>query len=279
MISPCSNTSLLPESQASQIVREALRGGVSTPRHFAQEEPEMYAEENLTPSDIKSTPHYHYHGLATTQSPSQLEDHGVEGPQGSQETSKSSVTGQGQNAVSLDHIAPPSSPKTPSNTNEPPGTPSPSKAGKTISFVSPQRPPVTPLRKSRSLYTAAHRSPSPPSQDSFAGSIPVNPEAAFLAKSKRFGLPLSQLEDSVEVSQVEYPSYLLTNTPTGFDVLPRRLKAGRWALTYCGHEPIELRWIQQPEHAANAPRTGRIAAGDNRIPAKHKLHGIPHMYQ
>jgi len=198
-IPPFSNASLLPESQASQIVREALRGGVSTPKPITQEEPEVSVEENLTSSDIKSTPHYHYHGLAVTQSPTQHDGHGDEDSQGSQETSRSSVTGPGPNAPSLDHPVPPLTPKSPSNANELPGTPSSSKPGKAVSFVSPKRPPVTPLRKSRSLHTPAHRSPSPQSQDSFAGSIPINPQEAFLAKSKRFGLPLSQLENSPEV--------------------------------------------------------------------------------
>ena len=198
-IPPFSNASLLPESQASQIVREALRGGVSTPKPITQEEPEIHAEENLTSSDIKSTPHYHYHGLAVTQTPTQHDGHGDEDSQGSQETTRSSVTGPGPNVASLDHLAPPSSPKSPSNANEPPGTPSPSKPGKAVSFISPQRHPVTPLRKSKSLHTPAHRSPSPQSQDSFAGSIPINPQEAFLAKSKRFGLPLSQLENTPEV--------------------------------------------------------------------------------
>ena len=194
-----SNASLLPESQASQIVREALRGGVSTPKPITQEEPEVYVEENLTSSDIKSTPHYHYHGLAVTQSPTQRDGHGNEDSQNSQETSHSFVTGPRPNAASLDHLAPPSSPKSPSNANEPPGTPSAPKPGKAVSFVSPQRPTVTPLRKSRSLRPHARRSPSPQSQDSFAGSIPVNPEEAFLAKSKRFVLPLSQLDISPRV--------------------------------------------------------------------------------
>jgi len=196
---PLSNASLLPESQATQIVREALRGGVSTPKPITQEEPEGYVDDKFTPSDIKSTPHYHYHGLAMTQSPSQPGGHGGGGSQDSQVTSHSSVTGP--NVVSMDHLVPPLSPKSPSNANEPPGTPSPSKPGKAVSFVSPHRPPVTPLRKSRSLHTPARRSPSPQSQDSFAGSIPINPQAAFLAKSKRFGLPLSQLENSPEVSK------------------------------------------------------------------------------
>jgi hypothetical protein len=198
-IPPFSNASLLPESQASQIVREALRGGVSAPKPITQEEPEVYVEENLTSSDIKSTPHYHYHGLAVTQSPTQHDGHGDENSQGTQETSRSSVTGPGPNSASLDQLAPPLSPKSPSNANGPPGTPPPSKPGKAVSFVSPQRPPATPLRKSRSLHTSARRSPSPQSQDSFAGSIPINPQEAFLAKSKRFGLPLSQLENSPEV--------------------------------------------------------------------------------
>ena len=192
---PFSNASLLPESQASQIVREALRGGVNTPKPITQEEPEAYTEPNLTSSDIRSTPHYHYHGLAITQSPTQRDGHDTGDSQDSQETSHSS----GQNAVSLDHLAPPLSPKSVSNANGPPGTPSPSKPGKAVSFTSPKRPPVTPLKKSRSVHTPARRSPSPQSQDSFAGSIPVNPQEAFLAKSKRFGLPLSQLENTPEV--------------------------------------------------------------------------------
>ena len=196
---PFSNASLLPESQASQIVREALRGGVSTPKPVPQEEPEAYVEGNLTSSDTKSTPHYHYHGLAVTQSQSLLEGHDGGDSQDSQETSRSSVTEP--KAVSLDHIAPPLSPKSPSDANDPPGTPSPSKPGKAVSFVSPQRPPITPLRKSKSLHTPARRSPSPQSQDSFAGSFSVDPEAAFLAKSKRLGLPLSQLENSPGVSK------------------------------------------------------------------------------
>ena len=199
-VPPFSNASLLPESQATQIVREALRGGVSTPKPVTQEEPEVCVEENLTSSDIRSTPHYHYHGLAVTQSPTQPDGRGGQDSQGSQETSHSSVTGPGQNVASFDHLVPPLSPKSLSNANEPPGTPPPSKAGKTASFFSPPRPPVTPLRKSKSLHTPARRSPSPQSQDSFAGSIPVNPEAEFIAKSKRFGLPLSQLENSLEVS-------------------------------------------------------------------------------
>ena len=198
---PFSNASLLPESQASQIVREALRGGVNTPEPVAQEEPEVYVEDKLTSSGIKSTPHYHYHGLAVTQSPSQSDGHDGEDRQDSQETTHSS--GTGPNVVSLDHLAPPLSPKSPFNTNEPPKTPSPSKPGKAVSFVSPQHPPVTPLRKSKSVHTPAHRSPSPQSQDSFAGSFSINPQAAFLAKSKRFGLPLSQLENSPEVSENE----------------------------------------------------------------------------
>jgi len=198
---PFSNASLLPESQATQIVKEALRGGVNTPKPITQEEPEVDVEDNLTSSDIRSTPHYHYHGLAVTQSQSQPEGHGSEGSQGSQETNHSSVTGPGQDTTSLDHLAPPLSPKSPSNANEPPGTPPPSKPGKAVSFVSPQRHPATPLRKSKSLHAPARRSPSPQSQDSFAGSIPINPQEAFLAKSKRFGLPLSQLENSPEVSK------------------------------------------------------------------------------
>ena len=189
---PFSNASLLPESQASQIVREALRGSVNTPKPITQEEPEAYAEQNLTSSDIRSTPHYHYHGLAITQSPTQRDGHDTGD---SQETNHSS----GQNVVSLDHLAPPLSPKSISNANGPPGTPSPSRPGKAVSFISPQRPPVTPLKKSRSMHAPARRSPSPQSQDSFAGSIPVNPQEVFLAKSKRFGLPLSQLENTQEV--------------------------------------------------------------------------------
>ena len=194
-----STGALLSESQPTQIVREALRGGISTPKPVTQAEPEVHVEENLTSSNIKSTPHYHYHGLAVTQSPTQYDGHGGEDSQGSQETSRSSVTGPGQNDVSLDHLVPPLTPKSPLIANEPPGTPSNSKPGKAVSFVSPRRPPVTHLRKSRSLHTPAHRSPSPQSQDSFAGSIPINPQEAFLAKSKRFGLPLSQLENSPEV--------------------------------------------------------------------------------
>ena len=201
-IPPFSNASLLPESQATQIVREALRGGVSTPKPITHEEPaEVYVDDNLTSSDIKSTPHYHYHGLAVSQSQSQFGGRGGDDSQGSQETSHSSITGPGPTVVTLDHLAPPLSPKSPYNANEPPGTPSRSKAGKSVSFTSPQHPPVTPLRKSRSLHAPARRSPSPESQDSFAGSISVNPEEAFLAKSKRFGLPLSQLENSPEVSE------------------------------------------------------------------------------
>lgn len=207
IISFFSNLSLLPESQASQIVREALRGGVSTPKQVTQEEPEVCVEENDTSSDIKSTPHYHYHGLAVTQSPSQLDDRRGEDSKDSQETSNSSSAEPGYNVItSPERFVPPLSPKSPPNTNELPGTPSLPKAGKAISFVSPQRPPVTPLRKSRSLHASTRRSPSPRSQDSFAGSILVNPEVAFLAKSKRFGLPLSQLEDSAEVSEINCPS-------------------------------------------------------------------------
>lgn len=200
-IPPVSNASLLPESQATQIVKEALHGGVTAPKPITQQEPEVYVEENLTSSDIKSTPHYHYHGLAVTQSPTQHDGHGSEGSQGSQQTSHSPVTGLRPSAVSLNHIAPPLSAESPSNVNERPGTPPPSKPGKAVSFVSPQRPPATPLRKSRSLHTPARRSPSPQSQDSFAGSLSINPQEAFLAKSKRFGLPLSQLENSPEVRE------------------------------------------------------------------------------
>ena len=200
-IPPSSNVTLLRESQATQIVREALHGGVSTPKQITQPEPEVFFEDNFTSSDIKSTPHYHYHGLAVTQSPTQPDFHGGEDSQESQETSRSSGMGDKPDAASLDHLAPPISPNSPSDMDGRPSTPSPSKAGKAVSFVSPRRPPVTPVKKSRSLHTPARRSPSPQSQDSFAGSIPINPEAAFLAKSKRFGLPLSQLENSLEVSE------------------------------------------------------------------------------
>lgn len=198
---PFSNASLLPESQASQIVREALRGGANTHKPSTQEEAVVYPEPSLTSSDIRSTPHYHYHGLAVTQSPTQHDSHDAGDSQGSQETSHSSVAGSGlgPNVVSLDHLGPPLSPKSPNNANEPHMAPFPSKPGKAVSFISPQRPPATPLKKSRTVHTPARRSPSPQSQDSFAGSIPVNPEEAFLAKSKRFGLPLSQLENTPEV--------------------------------------------------------------------------------
>ena len=217
---------LLSESQPTQILKEALRGGISTPKPIIQKEPEVSVEENLTSSDIKSTPHYHYHGLAVTQSPTQHDGHGGEDSQGSQETSRSSVTGPGPNGVSLDQLAPPLTPGVPPNVNKLPGTPSPSKPVKAVSFVSPQRPPVTPLRMSRSLHTPAHRSPSPQSQDSFAGSIPINPQEAFLAKSKRFGLPLSQLENSPEVRKKSGGHNLCLLMPAGFDVLPSCLGAG-----------------------------------------------------
>lgn len=237
-IPPLSNVSLLPESQASQIVKEALRSGVNTPKQTTQEEPEVYVEQNLTSSDIKSTPHYHYHGLAVTQSPTQ--HGGGEDSQGSQETNHSSVTGPGPNAVSLDHIVPPLSPRSPFNVDKPPGTPSPPKPGKAVSFVSPQRPTVTPLRKSRSLHAPVRRSTSPQSQDSFAGSIDINPQEAFLAKSKRFVLPLSQLGNTPEVRVKSNIRRLCLLRIAGFNVLPCYIKAEYWTIAHCWHEPVEL---------------------------------------
>lgn len=205
-IPPFSNVSLLRESQVTQILKEALHRG-ATPKQVPQQEPEVCAEKNSASPDIKSPPDYHYHGLAVTQSQGQPDYLGVEGSQSSQETSRSSANGPDHKpTVSLDNLSPPLTPKSPPDRDGLPGTPSITKTGKAISFVSPHPPPVTPLRKSKSLHVpAAHRSPSPQSQDSFAGSIPVNPEAAFLAKSKRFGLPLSQLENSQEVNSNRRP--------------------------------------------------------------------------
>ncbi|KAI0721096.1 hypothetical protein C8T65DRAFT_632199 [Cerioporus squamosus] len=94
---------------------------------------------------------------------------------------------------------------------------SPAKGGKAVSFVSPSRLPSRPpaqLDRASTLPARAMpppprprpRSPSPTSQDSFAGPLPQSdPAKAFIAQTRTFAIPLSQLGDTQSTSDEEGP--------------------------------------------------------------------------
>ncbi|RPD66131.1 hypothetical protein L226DRAFT_609030 [Lentinus tigrinus ALCF2SS1-7] len=93
----------------------------------------------------------------------------------------------------------------------------PAKSFKAVSFASPSRlPSRPPVQLDRASTLPAPdmppppwprpRSPSPTSQDSFAGPLPQpDPAKAFIARERKFAIPLSQLGDTQSTSDEEGP--------------------------------------------------------------------------
>ncbi|KAI0748117.1 hypothetical protein C8Q80DRAFT_717981 [Daedaleopsis nitida] len=245
------------ESQASQLLAAALRPREAPDAALI---PPSDVEPHSTPLEgsLQSTTnsvHYHIHGLVATQSQSlcggdeiDLESSQKENTPASWDKSKASSPRNPSPASS-----PVRTPAGPSYTSEPTETPanasplrkdsngkrmpkdcdvhtndlqSPTKALKAIPFTSPSRPqariarsPTVPVRQM--LPPPKPRSPSPNSQDSFAGPLPQpDPAKAFIAQAKNFTIPLSQLgEDTQSVSDEEGPP------PVASDMWPSRRRS------------------------------------------------------
>lgn len=211
IIDLCYSSSFGVDSQPSQILREVLRGPFDISNDGPPDENSSWIEEDSDPSASIVAPQYHYHGLAVTQTQSQFDDSHV-----GQDSQKENTPATAENiSASLANQSPSFSTKDPSipidqtravNVPETPPSPSVPRPTKAVSFASPRT--TTPnvpvdLRQSRSLQTPAsrRRSPSPVSQDSFAGpAFRKDLEQEFIATSKQFIQPLSEFGISPEVS-------------------------------------------------------------------------------
>ncbi|RDX56778.1 hypothetical protein OH76DRAFT_1369818 [Lentinus brumalis] len=201
---------------------------------------------------------YHMHGLVATQTQSLLSGEDQSHPEGSQKENTPASWDQVQRSEPAGPSGSPvRSQPPPSYTAELKGTPpnilpvaktltensslkeigmrtntlqSPAKGGNAVSFESPSyipsRPPA-PLDRASTLPARAMpppprprpRSPSPTSQDSFAGPLPQgDPAKAFIAQTRTFAIPLSQLGETQSTSDEEGPPPFASNMWTS----PRR---------------------------------------------------------
>lgn len=197
----CFSSSFGADSQPSQILREVLRGALDVSNDGPLDEHNSWIDEDSNSATSRAAPQYHYHGLAATQSQSQFDDSHI-----GQDSQKENTPANAENiSMSLLHQSPSLSTKESlvPETVTSPCVPKPTKA---VSFASPRvTSPVHPseLRQSRSLHSPAsrRRSPSPVSQDSFAGpAFRKDPEQEFLAATKQFTVPLSELGVSPDAS-------------------------------------------------------------------------------
>lgn len=196
----CNSSSFGADSQPSQILRHVTRGPLDVSNDGPLDENNSWLDEDSNSATSRAAPQYHYHGLAVTQSQSPFDD-----SHAGQDSQKENTPTIAENvSFSLLNQSPPVSTKEPL-VPETPTSPHVSKPTKAVSFASPRvTSPLHPseLRQSRSLHPPAsrRRSPSPVSQDSFAGPIfRKDPEQEFLAVSKQFAVPLSELGVSPEV--------------------------------------------------------------------------------
>ncbi|KAI0374885.1 hypothetical protein BV20DRAFT_961101 [Pilatotrama ljubarskyi] len=236
------NESRNDDSQASQLLAAALRPRELQPtvsQLAIQEEP--HVSDGSLQSSGGSSVHYHINGLMPTQTQSLYESREPPYDEGSQKEnapmspqrrpnspptapSRNGSPRQAQSASSypsppLDHEASVKGPKEkpcPKVCGLPngPSIPATTKAGKAVAFASPSRPVAGPQNNTnRATIPPSHampppkrfRSPSPASQDSFAGPLPErDPVEAFLQQAKHLDVPLSQLgEDSQSISEGE----------------------------------------------------------------------------
>ncbi|RDB21264.1 DNA repair protein crb2 [Hypsizygus marmoreus] len=199
------------ESQATQLLQNILEPGELSWNFDVRGGDESNLDKNVDPSPSRnssnSLPHYHFHGLASTQTQIQDNDDELEIHQSSQKENISAeqLVG-GANSLSLPPQGSPSK-NTPMNG---PRTDALSRVtkpvnNKAVSFQSPRKtgdPPNTnaptrPLPGRSTTYpitrTTTTRAGSESSQDSFAGVVPQDPQQQFLAASKQFDVPLSEL--------------------------------------------------------------------------------------
>ncbi|KAF8212143.1 hypothetical protein K438DRAFT_1806042 [Mycena galopus ATCC 62051] len=224
------------ESQASQLLRHALQSqsddemAMHDAHTVPVDEPDF--SKDLSSSDSihspGSMPHYHYHGLATTQTQSQqYDDEGTLNDAGSQKENVNS---------SREALSPPfgnqiqgaMQAQSPIKTSKPPLVdklpPKPTNA-KAVSFESPIKAVETPTKlpdsrnSARSLRRATPARRRDISQDSFAGDF-EDPAEKYIASNKQFDIPLAQLErapsPSIEVSQISMEgagTILVDDTP------------------------------------------------------------------
>ncbi|KAJ7285746.1 hypothetical protein C8J57DRAFT_1216094 [Mycena rebaudengoi] len=231
------NSGMAAESQASQILRNALQPG-------SQEEDSIHnsipvddsgADSPSSSSYPHSAPHYHYHGLAATQTQSQQYDDESSVNEGSQKenvnASREALSSGNQiqgppNAVSLIH-----NPGKSALSENP--CHSPTKVvsnAKTVSFESPKAV-ATPIKlpEARAAGRPLSRHPPTPkrelSQDSFAGDLPVTAEA-FIASTKKLNIPVEELARAASAEESPRPSrsgmyaYTSPSRPAGREPTP-----------------------------------------------------------
>jgi hypothetical protein len=211
---------LVAESQPSQILREVLRVAKDPPKDTPPNELDSYMDDDSPAAGSRIAPRYHYHGLAVTQTESQLDDSPV--PQKESTIGFVDDMNEGHDNQTLSFSL-----KNPFDTIDSSrsahlaGARHPScvpKTTKAVSFVSPRTITGTnqvKIKQPRPLQpSSGPRSPSPASQDSFAGPpLRRDPEQEFLAASKQFCVPLSELGISPEVSCANLETW---QSPTPF---------------------------------------------------------------
>ncbi|KAF9464783.1 hypothetical protein BDZ94DRAFT_1320898 [Collybia nuda] len=241
-MNPHDNGSDLEESQATQVLQGLLDPGADSwsPKGSRQTVPKDRSSISKDASDSSpprntniATPHYHFHGLASTQTQAQQHDDIIQPEGGSQKENITANKGNGEEAfdamgtrstqVLTSKISRRRSPndelvgKALSRATK-------STGGKAVSFHSPRTSKFIATSAARTTTTATPthfppqhppRTPATPhigidqsSQDSFAGGISQDPEQAFLATSKRFEIPLSELERDIDSTGGVMSSYL-----------------------------------------------------------------------
>ncbi|KAI0670390.1 hypothetical protein C8Q78DRAFT_1079362 [Trametes maxima] len=223
------------DSQASQLLAAALR-----PRELQTAPPfplPSSDDQHTSNSSGGSSLHYHTNGLMPTQSQSLRDSQNPLYDEGSQKENTPAATekrpdsspraspgdrsprrAQADSYPSppVDHVVSYKTskekpcPKASVSSAPSDHLPSPVKPNKAVSFVPPSLPasragPAATVPTKAMLSPRKVRSPSPASQDSFAGPLPEQDIAkAYIAQSKHFHIPLSQLgDDSQSVSEGE----------------------------------------------------------------------------
>ncbi|KAF7363517.1 DNA repair protein crb2 [Mycena sanguinolenta] len=257
------------ESQASQMLRNALdsQSDDEMAIHNTNTVPvdELDISKDLSSTDsIRSSrtmPHYHFHGLATTQTQSQqYDDEGTPHDAGSQKENVN-ATREALSSSSDNQIAPcailvqspqklakmprvdkPSKDKPPKPTNlKAVSFESPIKAVETATKLPDSRP------SARSLRRATPARKRDASQDSFAGDF-EDPAQKFIASTKQFNIPLAELRRAPSPSIEESKPFMENEGTILVDDTPAPSVAGS------SHSQSQALSQENYEHLQNVPQ-------------------------
>ncbi|KAJ7097826.1 hypothetical protein B0H15DRAFT_623093 [Mycena belliarum] len=187
------------ESQASQILQNAMEYGPQSTRTISAKEPDMSKDASSESFNPHPALQYHYHGLVATQTQTQSQNDDEEGNlygENMQKENNQAALSPPGNEVQGVNVRSPARPLKAAET--PRCLPSKFTSNSKTGFLESPKAADTGSKLARVRATASSLQRSSPalkralSRDSFAGDF-EDPAAKFIASSKQFDIPLAQL--------------------------------------------------------------------------------------